>query len=125
MIPFFFELYSSSKTFSKNFVNVVDNHKSVRINFFHNINNFCPFSYRALRNSLHYQFSGALRIECGLDDDPATADNMKVMPAALLTYDRFWLSDTQPDILKDYYGLTGTSLCDNLRLFRATAPVTP
>jgi hypothetical protein len=67
----------------------------------------------------------ALRIECGLDDDPATVDNMKVMPAALLTYDRFWLSDTQPDILKDYYGLTGTSLCDNLRLFRATAPVTP
>ncbi len=41
-------LNSSSKSLAKNFVNIVDNHKSMGINLFHHINKFC---YLAQRNN--------------------------------------------------------------------------
>ena len=53
------------------------------------------------------------RVECGLSNSPAGRDDRKVMPLAHLTYDRFWQDDAQVSTLKQFLGLTGTSLCND------------
>ncbi|NOU21746.1 MAG: hypothetical protein HOO93_08140 [Methyloglobulus sp.] len=53
-----------------------------------------------------------LRIECGLSNSPPGRDDRRVMPLALLTYDRFWRDDSQVNTLKDYLGLPHSPLCN-------------
>ena len=55
-----------------------------------------------------------MRVECGLGGSgTGSRDDRKVMPLALLTYERFWQSHSpsQVEPLKAYLGLSGTSLC--------------
>ena len=48
-----------------------------------------------------------LRVECGLSDSTAGRDDRKVMPQALLTYERFWKDPAQVNTLKAYLLLQG------------------
>jgi hypothetical protein len=49
-----------------------------------------------------------LRIQCGLDDDSsASRDDRRVMPQALLTYQRFWEDPVQVNTLKNYLSSQG------------------